>query len=158
MRRWEKWATILLLFVVVGFGVLVEIRSAFLENRKTDLGTYLRAAWAVRSGANMYTVTDENHWHYCYPPVFAILLTPLADAPADYERDWMLPYPVSVAIWYAFSILVIFLAVHWFAKAFESCLLIRPRRAAANGGTRGSCHSTFASRRSVARFHAARST
>jgi alpha-1,2-mannosyltransferase len=119
MRRWEKWATFTLMLVVVGFGVLVEIRSAFLENRKTDLGTYLRAAWAVRSGANMYTVTDENHWHYCYPPTFAILMTPLADAPEGYERDLMLPYPVSVAIWYAFSILVIFLAVHWFATAFE---------------------------------------
>jgi len=107
------------LAVILGFGVLVEVRSAFLGNRKTDLGTYLRAAWAVRSGADVYQVTDENCWHYCYPPVFAILMTPLADAPAGASHDWMLPYPVSVAIWYLFGVAVSLLAVHWFATAIE---------------------------------------
>jgi alpha-1,2-mannosyltransferase len=119
LRRWERWGLYVVLVVVVVFGVLVEIRSAFLENRKTDLGTYLRAAWAVRSGDSLYEVTDENGWHYCYPPAFAILLTPLADAPEGFERDWMIAYPVSVAIWYAFSIVVIFLGIHWFATALE---------------------------------------
>ena len=48
----------------------------------TDLQVYLRAAWAVRSGADLYTIIDDNQWHYHYPALFAILMTPLADPPA----------------------------------------------------------------------------
>ena len=46
-----------------------------------DLDCFLRAAWAVRSGADLYTVTDDNGFHYNYPPLLAILATPLADPP-----------------------------------------------------------------------------
>ena len=34
----------------------------------TDLHVYLRAAWAVRAGADIYDVVDDNRWHYQYPP------------------------------------------------------------------------------------------
>src|SRR5262245_17109635 len=68
--------------VVVGVvGIVVEVRSAYLTRRMTDFQVYLRAAWAVRTGADVYAVQDDNHWHYNYPPLFAILLVPLADAP-----------------------------------------------------------------------------
>ena len=40
-----------LLAALVLFGGLVEFRSALLTRRMTDLDVYLRAAWAVRSGA-----------------------------------------------------------------------------------------------------------
>ena len=36
------------------------MRSAFMQRRMTDLGVYLRAGWAVRSGADIYDVTDDN--------------------------------------------------------------------------------------------------
>ncbi len=119
LRRYEKGLLIAFLLIVVSFGVLVEIRSAFISTRKTDLGCYLRAGWAVRADADIYEIVDDNKWHYAYPPVFAILMTPLADAPHGEPRDWMLPYPVTVALWYIFSAALVFLAVHWFALALE---------------------------------------
>lgn len=119
LRQWEKAILIALALVVIGFGCLVEIRSAYLSTRKTDLGCYLRAAWAVRTGNDLYAVTDDNGWHYIYPPAFAVLMAPLADAPAGEPRDFMLPYPVAVAIWYLFGVACLFVAIHWIACALE---------------------------------------
>ncbi len=120
LRRHERWGVALFLLLVVAFGALVELRSAYLSVRRTDIGCYLRAAWAVRTGENIYAVTDDNGWHYAYPPVVAVLLTPFADAPAAADRSWMLPYPVTVALWYALSVLALLLAVHWIVSALES--------------------------------------
>ncbi len=119
LRPFEKCYLGAFLFAVIGFGVIVEVRSAFLLNRKTDAGVYLRAGWAVRADADLYRVADDNGWHYAYPPVFAVVMTPLADAPAGQPREWMLPYSISIAIWYVLGIIVVFLAVHWIALALE---------------------------------------
>ncbi len=91
LRRWEVVGLWLLLAVTLLFGVLVEYRSCFLRRRMTDLNCYLRAGWAVRQGgANLYHVYDDSGWHYNYPPLYAILCTPLADPPT---QDWT-RYPV----------------------------------------------------------------
>jgi hypothetical protein len=119
---WEYWkrrGILLLLLSVLLFGALVELRSAFLHRRMGDLGVFLRTAWAVRAGQDIYTVTDNNGFHYHYPPLFAILLVPLADPPAGAARTWTVPYAVSVAIWYTFSLLCLLVAVHWLAGALE---------------------------------------
>src|SRR6266851_1412107 len=71
----------LLWLLASGFVLLIlpiELRSAFLKRPMTDLQVYLRAAWAVRTGNDLYAITDENKWHYHYPAVFAILMVPLA--------------------------------------------------------------------------------
>ncbi len=85
INGWEVAGIVALLVAVIGLGVATEIHSAFLQRRQTDLDTYLRAAWAVRTGGNMYGITDTNGWHYNYPPLLAILLVPLADAPRALE-------------------------------------------------------------------------
>lgn len=108
-----------LVVLVVGFGVLVEIRGAFLTRRMTDLDVYLRTAWAVRADQNIYDVTEENGWHYQYPPVFAIVLAPLADAPPGADRRGMLPFAASVAVWYVFSWACLFLALHLLASSVD---------------------------------------
>jgi hypothetical protein len=82
LKPWEKLCVALLFASAVAFGVRVEHKSAFLSRRMGDLGCYLRAAWAVRAGVSMYGLTEDNGWHYNYPPLYAILLTPLADPPA----------------------------------------------------------------------------
>jgi hypothetical protein len=81
LRRWEKLCAVVFFAAVIAFGGFVEYRSAFLSRRMGDLGCYLRAAWAVRAGVDMYGLTEDNGWHYNYPPLYAILLTPLADPP-----------------------------------------------------------------------------
>ena len=117
--RGERFA-LGLFFVVVGlFAVLVEHRSAFQNTRKGDLNVFLRAGWAVRADADLYAVTDDNGFHYHYPPLLAILAAPLADAPAGADRTGMLPYAVSVAVCYLLNLLFLAFAVHRLARALE---------------------------------------
>lgn len=121
----ERRGLWLLLAVIVAFGAIVEMRSAFLVQRRTDLEVYLRAAWAVRTGADIYAISDQHDWHYLYPPLFAILMVPLADAPAGAARTAMLPFAASVAIWYALNLLFLAAAVHLLAGAVEETALAR---------------------------------
>ncbi|HEY2787264.1 MAG TPA: glycosyltransferase family 87 protein [Fimbriiglobus sp.] len=116
LYRWERIGLVAAGLLLLAFVGLVEIRSAFLtRNRKTDLGVYLRAGWAVRSGADLYRVTCDNGWHFVYPPAFAVAMAPFADAPAGEPRSGMLPYPVTVAIWTLFNLLLVGWSVHRFA-------------------------------------------
>jgi hypothetical protein len=119
LARWQRWALAGLLLGAVGLGVIVEVRSAFLQRRMTDLDVYLRAAWAVRAGEDIYTITDDNGWHYHYPSLLAIVLVPLADPPAGAARTGMPPFAVSVALWYALSLLCLAAGVHALAGALE---------------------------------------
>ncbi len=119
-RWWEWLGFTALLLALVGFGVLTEIRSAYLTRPMTDVQVYFRAAWAVRSGHDIYTVTDANGWHYHYPPLLAILLVPLADAPPDADRSGLLPFAALTAVWYVLSILWLAWAVHLLASALEA--------------------------------------
>jgi alpha-1,2-mannosyltransferase len=118
-RQWVLVASLFATFLA--FGAVVELRSAFLSRRMGDLGVYLRAGWAVRSGADLYTVTDDNDWHYNYPPLFAILMAPLADPPHGSEFSGAVPYPVAVAIFYALNLVLLFAGTHALASALESC-------------------------------------
>src|SRR5690242_1882652 len=97
LRRGERLALLAFFLVLVAFAGLVELRSVFQHTRKGDLNVFLRAGWAVRAGADLYAVTDDNGFHYHYPPLLAILAAPLADAPSGYNRAGLLPYSVSVA-------------------------------------------------------------
>lgn len=119
LGRGECLALFAFFAVIALFGVLVEMRSALQRTRKGDLNVFLRAGWAIRSGSNLYTVTDDNGFHYHYPPLLAILLAPLADPPVGVDRTGMLAYPVSVAICYVLNLLCLIFAVHRLAAALE---------------------------------------
>ncbi len=119
LSKWQRRGLLLFTLLIIGFGVLTEVRSVYLKRRMGDLGCYLRAAWAVRAGADLYAVSDDNGWHYNYPPLLAILAVPLADAPPGVDRAGLLPYAVSVGVWYAGCVLCLFMAVHMLAGALE---------------------------------------
>jgi hypothetical protein len=119
LTRPERWGLILFAVVAVVFGGLVEMRSALLSRRMGDLSVFMRTAWAVRSGQDIYAVTDDNGFHYHYPPLLAILLVPLADPPVGTNAPWVLPYPVTVALCYVLNVLCLALAVHGLAGALE---------------------------------------
>lgn len=120
LRPWEKAFLGVLAVVLVAFGVLTEIRSAFLARRMGDLGCFLRAGWAIRTGGDeLYQVTCDNGWHYNYPPMFAILMAPFADPPRGAEPIAAIPYVWSVAIFYVISVLCLGWAVHLLAGALE---------------------------------------
>src|SRR5262245_9158238 len=104
LRRIDRLVLIAIAILVLAFGARVVQASAFFEPRRTDFEVYARAGWAVRSDEDLYTVTDSHGWHYCYPPLFAILMTPLADPPPGAGRATCLPFAVSVGIWYLVSV------------------------------------------------------
>ena len=109
----------LLLTLVILFGIWVEFRGAFAHKRMTDIGPYLRAAWAVRAGGDIYAITDDHGRHYVYPPLFAILMTPFADPPQGIDRNGYLPYEVSVGLWYVLTLIIGVAGVSILARVIE---------------------------------------
>ncbi len=112
-----------LFLMIFLFGAWVELRGAFLKRPMTDLGVYLRAAYAVRVGGDLYGITDDNDWHYVYPPFFAIVLTPLADPPKGADRTGYLPYGLTVGLWYLLTMALGLWGCHLLAKALEETSL-----------------------------------
>jgi hypothetical protein len=118
--RWEWIFTAAFAVGMVLYGALVVQKSALLDRPMGDLGVYLRAAWAVRADPDhLYDHTDQNGWHYSYPPLFAILLEPLGEAPKPIGSD-PTPFAVAVAIFYLINVCCLLLAVHVLASALES--------------------------------------
>ena len=112
LYRYEKAGLGLVAILIVGFSVLTEIRSCFLNHRFTDFGMLARAGWAVRTDNDIYQVTDNGGLHYPYPATFSIAMVPFADPPPWGDRTGYLPFPVSVAIWYLLSLAAVFWTVH----------------------------------------------
>jgi len=119
LSRWDRAGLGLFLAALVVLCGITVARSAFLPTRLGDWNVFTRAAWTVRTGGDLYDVTDDKGFHYLYPPLFAILLTPLADARAGFPRTWMLPYPATVAIWYVMNVAFAALAMHLLASVLE---------------------------------------
>jgi hypothetical protein len=154
-RRGERIGLAAAFCVVLAFGANLEKRTALRRTPMTDLGVFACAAGAVRSGDNIYTICDWHGWHYQYPPTLAILFAPLAhpvptgpptlapgvprtksNAPWGYRIDapgnfygldeqnarffWI------VAVWYAISVVLIFLSAHALACALEGSSLGQP--------------------------------
>lgn len=120
--NYERIGLWLLLVVMIVFAGVVEYRAAFRKQPMTDADVYFRTAWAVRANLDIYQVMDANGWHFQYPPFFAVVMLPLADAPGGWSHAGMLPYPVSVAIWFFFSAACLALGLHWLACALEPAL------------------------------------
>ena len=83
----ERVAIALVMTVAVAFGGMVLLRSAFQNQRKTDLDVFSRAAWAVRTGQDVYATYSDRSWNYLYPTFFAIVMTPLAEPPTARTFD-----------------------------------------------------------------------
>ena len=125
LSAWQRWGLVAFFTLLIAFVALVEFRSAFLSKRMGDLDIFLRAAWALRAGVDVYSVTDLDlpvpvpgqGDHYNYPPFLAVLLMPLADPPPDVDHTGFMPYAVSVAVWYFLNLAFVAFAVHCLASA-----------------------------------------
>jgi len=116
MLRREKLGLAFLVLLFTGLGVTTVLRSAFMSSPKTDFQVYARAAWAVRTGADLYAVSDNNGWHYIYPPAFAILMVPLADPYPFMPHEGYAPFWLSAGIWYLIGLAAAIYSVHAFAE------------------------------------------
>src|SRR5947207_12945374 len=105
LTRRDRLGIALLVVLFLGLGIITDIRSAFQNTPKTDFQVYARAAWAGRSGEDLYTVADDNGWHYVYPPAFAIVLVPLADPYPFASRKRYLTFCLSATISYLLRLL-----------------------------------------------------
>jgi hypothetical protein len=119
LSRGQRVGLIVLLLAFVAFGGIVVLRGALLKKRMTDLAVFLRAAWAVKSGADLYQITDDKGLPYNYPPLLAILLVPLADPPRDAAAAAAMPFAVNVGLWYGLSVLILAAGLHCLAAALE---------------------------------------
>lgn len=122
LSRWERIGLIVVGLVLAVLAVASIRLQLFMPRRMGDQDVFFRAAWAVRSGNDIYQITDDNGLHYHYPPLLAILLAPLADPPAGADRYGNLPYAVSVVLWCLFNSVCLIVAVHWLATALEGGL------------------------------------
>jgi hypothetical protein len=120
----RRWGLIAIWIFALGYGALVVIRGALIHTRHTDAGVYFSAAWSIRIGSNPYLTTDQNGWHYIVPPLLAVVISPLADAPPTMHRYWLLPYSVSVGVWYLLGIFCMAIAVNRLAWALLGALRI----------------------------------
>jgi alpha-1,2-mannosyltransferase len=70
-----------------------------------DLEVYRDGALAMRQGRNLYSMVTSTGLPYTYPPIGAILATPLTLVPfsvAKFAWDGMVCVPLIVAIWFGF--------------------------------------------------------
>jgi len=91
----------LLLAVLLAGGLVDARRRARIdpghpEKHHSDLTVYTEAGAAFFDGRDPYAVTNPRGWHYVYPPLFALLLAPLAPLPA----------PWQATVWYLVSVLL----------------------------------------------------
>lgn len=99
MRR--HWAVYLGLAIALTIwcGVDVMVRASIVPGRPelhmTDITVYTEAAKAIFDGRDPYDITNIRGWPYIYPPLFALLIAPLAP----------LPEPWQAAGWFAISVL-----------------------------------------------------
>lgn len=85
-----------------------------------DVQVFFRAGWAVWTGYPLYDVADPHGWTYHYPPFFALLMGPFGHPLDGYPKPpWTLPLPVSVAVWYTLSAVLLLSAIDWWARALE---------------------------------------
>jgi hypothetical protein len=152
-RAGRRWLIFTLCAIVV-FGCYLERRTALRTAPMTDLTVFANAAWAVRTGENLYGVTDCHGWHYQYPPLLAIAFVPLADpsppplpplAPGESRTaantPWGYPtegsqffglhrenarFVIVTAVWYLISLVCICFAAHALACALEGQALREP--------------------------------
>ena len=68
------------------------------EFHRTDFTVYTEAGAAFFDGRDPYEVTNPRHWYYLYPPLFALLVSPLA----------ALDYKSQVVVWYIISLVLAF--------------------------------------------------
>jgi alpha-1,2-mannosyltransferase len=109
------------LLALTGLGTLIYV---FLRRGMVDLVVYRSGAAAILHGARLYQVRTAAGLPFTYPPLAAMLATPLAALPLQLAMLAWIPMvygPLAVAIWFGFRPLLD-RAGNWSWAAF-ACLL-----------------------------------
>lgn len=100
-RLWDDFRTHWAVYLGIGFALLVwfvldPLRRARIDPgnpslHMTDFTVYTEAAKAMLAGEDPYAVTNIRGWPYIYPPLFAVLVSPIAELPD--------PWPAGIFFW-----------------------------------------------------------
>lgn len=100
LNRPSVWMTILVVALAVWGLTDVRHRAQTdpnnLGNHRSDFTVYTAAGAAMFNSRDPYTVANPRGWHYLYPPLFAILVAPLAALDTQWQG----------VIWYTISLLM----------------------------------------------------
>jgi hypothetical protein len=100
----RHWAVFLGLFIALAVWCAVDVSRRAQVDRlrpglhKTDVTVYIEAGRAFFDGRDPYEVANIRGWKYLYPPLFALLISPLAN----------LTEPWQATVWFAISLLMCF--------------------------------------------------
>lgn len=100
-RRRRAWLLLAVALVVWG---LTDVRNRGRVDpanplaHKTDFTVYTEAGAAFFDGRNPYDVSNPRGWRYLYPPLFAIVVAPLAALPPQWQA----------VVWYFLSLALAF--------------------------------------------------
>ncbi len=72
-----------------------KVEPGRVETHRTDFSVFTTAAAAFFDGREPYTVTNPRGWSYLYPPIFALMVAPLASVDTV----------TQVTVWFAVSML-----------------------------------------------------
>jgi len=73
-----------------------EIIPGHIESHSTDFTVFTEAGAAFFDGRDPYRVTNPRGWHYLYPPLFALLVSPLVSL--DSKSQVVVWFVVSLAL------------------------------------------------------------
>ncbi|MCG6203685.1 DUF2029 domain-containing protein [Rhodopseudomonas sp. HC1] len=117
--HWYEIAFIGLVGLALGIYLPIVVKRSAVQGLG-DVQVFFRAGWAVWTGYPLYEVADHHGWTYHYPPFFALLMGPFGHPLDGYPKpSWTMPLPMSVAVWYTFSVAALLMAVDWWARALE---------------------------------------
>ena len=108
-RHWTLGFGVLLVGILVHVAQLQADEWVNLASRRTDFGMFVEASRAWRAGEDAYRAVDGG---YFYPPVFAVLITPLT----------LLPMGVASTVWLVAKLILIVDAVRRLREAFAHAL------------------------------------
>jgi hypothetical protein len=100
-RFWVLGTCIAVAATIYGYVVIAprgRIEPGRVEMHKTDFTVFTEAGAAFFDGRDPYRVTNPRGWHYLYPPLFALLVSPLT----------VFDTASQVAIWYALNVVLSF--------------------------------------------------
>ena len=121
----RHWAVFAGLVVALGIWCAVDVsRRAIVDPvqpwlHMTDFSVYTEAGAAFFDGRPPYEVQNIRGWKYVYPPLFALIVSPLSH----------LDSPMQAAVWFAISVLLSF-GIYFECRRLLATLLNNNQRAA----------------------------
>jgi hypothetical protein len=99
IRLWIPGTVVLVALTIWGYVAVApngRIIPGHIDQHRTDFTVFTEAGAAFFDGRDPYRVTNPRGWHYLYPPLFALLVSPLSAF--DTQSQVVIWYAINVAL------------------------------------------------------------